>query len=321
MLHIFLVILKILGIALLVILGLLISLLLMVLFIPVKYRILLKVFEKKETVSVYGDARVSFLGPVFRINIEYKEELYWDFKLFGFLLKCSDDIENGDSDNFFAEFMDDDDFPFEGLSDYNDDYLFSSVSEKEKSDKSDFAEKQNDYNAYKKDRDVKNKINNNNNRRESNNDKRQTRSYSASAKSTVNSIKKMFAKIKSIYKEINKLLIDDRFKTSYNLIKSKLLFVFKKSMPFIKKAEFKFGTDDPALTGIILGGIAAFNGFTGQAVIAEPDFEADRVFINGEADLKGKIKMIHFLNLFWSYYFNKEVKYFKYKIGKIRRRL
>lgn len=87
----------------------------------------------------------------------------------------------------------------------------------------------------------------------------------------------------------------------------------KKMRPEIKKAEFKFGTKDPALTGKILGAVCAFNGMSGQFIVARPDFEAEEVYAEGVAVLKGKIRLCHIAKLIWYYLFNKDVAYLRRK--------
>ena len=91
------------------------------------------------------------------------------------------------------------------------------------------------------------------------------------------------------------------------------MFVLKKMRPEIKKAEFKFGTKDPALTGKILGAVCAFNGMSGQFIVARPDFEAEEVYAEGVAVLKGKIRLCHIAKLIWYYLFNKDVAYLRRK--------
>lgn len=86
MLHIILLILKIIGIIIAVILGLAVALLLIVLFVPVRYVIDAGCHDKKLKAYV----KVTWIMHIFRGVISYDEELFYSIKALGFNIYSSD---------------------------------------------------------------------------------------------------------------------------------------------------------------------------------------------------------------------------------------
>ena len=86
MLHIILLILKIIGIIIAVILGLAVALLLIVLFVPVRYVIDAGCHDKKLKAHV----KVTWIMHIFRGVISYDEELFYSIKALWFNIYSSD---------------------------------------------------------------------------------------------------------------------------------------------------------------------------------------------------------------------------------------
>lgn len=61
------------------------------------------------------------------------------------------------------------------------------------------------------------------------------------------------------------------------------------------KGDVAFGTDDPALTGQILGGISILPFFYRYQVSVRPDFASERYYLKGELSFKGHARMVHVL--------------------------
>ena len=95
MLHIFLVILKIIGIFLLAAVGLLLILILAVLFVPIKYRIKL-IAETVDTINIKSDILCTYSGALLRLRIVYDETLKWNLRLFGFRIKSGNQKSDKD---------------------------------------------------------------------------------------------------------------------------------------------------------------------------------------------------------------------------------
>lgn len=86
MIHVLLLILKIIGIALLVILGLILLILALVLFVPVFYKV--HVVHNPEKTEVKG--RVSFLFPLLLATVQYLKKLSYKIRVFGFAVLDSE---------------------------------------------------------------------------------------------------------------------------------------------------------------------------------------------------------------------------------------
>ena len=86
MLHIILLILKIIGIIIAVILGLAVALLLIVLFVPIRYVIDAGCHDKKLKAHV----KVTWIMHIFRGVISYDEELFYSIKALWFNIYSSD---------------------------------------------------------------------------------------------------------------------------------------------------------------------------------------------------------------------------------------
>ena len=80
MIQVLLLILKIIGIALAVILGLVLFVVLVVLFVPIRYRA--RIIYKPEHLEVTG--RVSFLFSMLSVTVRYLEKLTYQGRVFGF---------------------------------------------------------------------------------------------------------------------------------------------------------------------------------------------------------------------------------------------
>ncbi len=330
MLHIFLVILKIIGIFLLAAVGLLLILILAVLFVPIKYRIKL-IAETVDTINIKSDILCTYSGALLRLRIVYDETLKWNLRLFGFRIKSG----NQKSDKDIKKTTKEEEQPETDICDVKDIADKADIDEAEKysdemnsgnndksecradespdrknpADENDTDKKQEKISTNNENADNKNNLNS----KKKHHDKERKLSIIDKIKKKFNKLKAAVKNIKGNYRKIKRLWQDERLKASVIFVKDRLLFVLKKMRPEIKKAEFKFGTKDPALTGKILGAVCAFNGMSGQFIVARPDFEAEEVYAEGVAVLKGKIRLCHIAKLIWYYLFNKDVAYLRRK--------
>ena len=86
MIQVLLLILKIIGIALAVILGLVLFVVLVVLFVPIRYRA--RIIYKSEHLEVKG--RVTFLCSMLNVTVQYLEKLTYKGRLFGIVFLDSE---------------------------------------------------------------------------------------------------------------------------------------------------------------------------------------------------------------------------------------
>lgn len=301
MLHIFLVILKIIGIILLVLLGIVILLVLSFLFIPFRYDLSGRIYEKESYESgktvADGVFRASFLGFLIRLKVVYKEDYKWNLRICGIKIMSQEDSDRNIK-NKSEDILHDAENSVKSESQN----IMTAMESKTEPETDNISHKTSKRNSHKKG--FFNKI------------KGKTENFFEKINSFFRSLKDNVKKILDFVSYIRNLFDDYRFKNACKFILDKILFVLKKVSPHIKKADFKFGFDDPSVTGKVLGGICAFSGITGMRIMLDPDFNADKFYVDGVFILKGKIMMCHLVKLVYYYFFNDEVKYVKYKLQK-----
>lgn len=80
---------------------------------------------------------------------------------------------------------------------------------------------------------------------------------------------------------------------SYRHAKQKFFFLLRHIGPRKLEGQMVFGTEDPAMTGQILGALCVLSSFTGGRLIVDADFE--KPILAGSVFLKGHIRACHFL--------------------------
>ena len=88
---------------------------------------------------------------------------------------------------------------------------------------------------------------------------------------------------------------------------SQLRVLLGKLLPKSVWGDLHFGTDDPALTGEILGGISIFYPLFMDNVKVVPDFQES--VLEGELYLKGRIRLITIVRIAWKLYRDKNVRF------------
>ena len=100
---------------------------------------------------------------------------------------------------------------------------------------------------------------------------------------------------------------DDRTKAALGLAWRQLRVLLGKLLPKRVWGDLHFGTDDPALTGEILGGISIFYPLFMDNVKVVPDFQES--VLEGELYLKGRIRLITIVRIAWKLYRDKNVRF------------
>lgn len=334
MLHIFLVILKIIGIILIVLFTVILVLTLLVLFVPVCYRINCKLYEdEKENASEYrfeSFGAVSFLGFLVRAEYEYQEQLKYKLKLCGITIMSDENDNNPNEeeilDEEFDEELEENDVEFtkrtkskELKKITNDSNVKQNVSDGTECDK--FEEAVTDEKEQEIEISHKRKKNYRKKRIKRQTLRERMLNFWKKVITSLKKIIKIFTETKQKIEVIKELLENDRFRQSFKFIFDKIKSFLHKIAPSVKSGHLVFGTEDVAKTGEILGFLCAVKGMSGVKIDFLPDFESERFYIHGDIVMKGRISMIHFVKLAYYYFFNKNVKYFKYMIEKTRRNL
>ena len=108
-------------------------------------------------------------------------------------------------------------------------------------------------------------------------------------------------------KRLKRFAADDRTKAALGLAWSQLKVLLGKLLPKKLWGDLHFGTDDPALTGVILGGISIFYPLFMDKGKVVPDFQ--EAVLEGELYLKGRIRLMTIARIAWKLYRDKNVQF------------
>lgn len=100
------------------------------------------------------------------------------------------------------------------------------------------------------------------------------------------------------------------------VVRDNVLHLWRHIKPKLLRIDMTIGFDDPAVTGQVLGVIAAFCGAAGMMPCVTPDFEK-RVFESG-IEIKGRVTVFVLLKILIKVYFCEELKEFKKSYKSIR---
>lgn len=100
------------------------------------------------------------------------------------------------------------------------------------------------------------------------------------------------------------------------VVRDNVLHLWRYIKPKLLRIDMTIGFDDPAVTGQVLGVIAAFCGAAGIMPCVTPDFEK-RVF-ESDIEIKGRVTVFVLLKILIKVYFCEELKEFKKSYKSIR---
>ena len=100
------------------------------------------------------------------------------------------------------------------------------------------------------------------------------------------------------------------------VVRDNVLHLWRHIKPKLLRIDMTIGFDDPAVTGQVLGVIAAFCGAAGMMPCVTPDFEK-RVF-ESDIEIKGRVTVFVLLKILIKVYFCEELKEFKKSYKSIR---
>lgn len=99
----------------------------------------------------------------------------------------------------------------------------------------------------------------------------------------------MLKNIREFIVKIKELLTDEKNRTAFSHLKREVAYLLKKSVPGRMKVQAVYSTGSPDTTGEVLGIIAMFPAAYKNRWNIVPDFEADHFYVDGEADISGRI--------------------------------
>ena len=250
-------ILKVIGIILLVVLALILTALLCVLFVPVKYRAV----GSFDNTDIRAKAHVSWLFHLFALHIEYAQETDGYIRLAFVKKKLFDNYEA----------LDDDDMDEAAKTETEDKVSENTGDEPKISADENQHIKQQTKLTHKKTY-----------------KKRSKKPHKKQFKDKSDKIKNCIYKLKREYS-------DERNKAAFSHLKKELFIILKRICPRRLKLTMVYSTGSPDTTGISLGILACFPvGYTNRWRIT-PDFESENPYAKGSFDIKGHVIVISIL--------------------------
>ncbi len=286
MVEILFMILKIIGITLICVLGMLLLSVLFILFYPIGYAITMDVHDTKESIKIQGKCGWLLNSIKFRFSFIYPE-FTWKGRIFFFQLNKQKNsitsskkiVENEESN------ISDIDMGIDKNADINE-----NINSKDELDNQKWDEMENETKKEDKKDSIFQKI--------------------------VTLFRKIKFTIINIYDSINLMLkrkdilvdflYDDTHQYVLNKCKNELIYLLKKLKPRKLCLDGRVGFEDPALTGKVAAVLGVMYPFYGQNINVMPDFE--NKIIQGSASIKGKIFLYPILKIAMKLMIDKKVR-------------
>ncbi|MBP3542708.1 MAG: DUF2953 domain-containing protein [Lachnospiraceae bacterium] len=293
MLHILGMILKIAGILLGSILGICLLLLLLVLFVPVRY-LAKGTYHEKPNV----DARISWLFPVLNIRIFYAGE---DWKvvtrIFGFKLKKKEDRrESGKPENTEQSAPVQSQTIQQRASEQTETRLQTDSTVPQPNNASNL--QQTDSAGTQQKKSIIQKI----------------REIFEKIKCTIQSICDKIKELIRKNEQLQAFVKDEKNREAFRLIKDQLIYLWRHIRPRKLSLTCHFGFDDPSHTGQALAAGAVLYPLYRNKVRLYPDFE--NKMLEADGYMKGRIRIFPLLLIIIRLWKNKQIKAMVYKFMK-----
>lgn len=281
-------ILKVIGIILLVVLALILTALLCVLFVPVKYRAV----GSFDNTDIRAKAHVSWLFHLFALHIEYAQETDGYIRLAFVKKKLFDNYEA----------LDDDDMD-EAAKTETEDKVSENTADESKipaDESAHVADEQTENESTAQTHNEQRTVNDENQQIKQQTKLTHQKTYKKrNKKLPKKSHKKQFKdkseKIKTSIDKLKREYSDERNKAAFSHLKKELFIILKRICPRRLKLTMVYSTGSPDTTGISLGILACFPvGYTNRWRIT-PDFESEKPYAKGSFDIKGHVIVISIL--------------------------
>ena len=299
MLSVILTILKIIGIILLVIIGLLLTVALTVLFVPIRYtsngdfKRLNEGF--KDNVSIRATWMFHILSVTYKL-VDAKSEFV--VKIFGRRLtrgtkKTKTNSKTQKKSNETVK-----------KSVENEQALTSQVIDEQVCNE----KRMDNPSSEAKDITVENILNRNKDNKKKDRRQKSIKQRLSDIWRKINNVCQKIKNVKNVKDDFVEYLKKDESKEAIKELKSLILRVLKKILPYKLSAKLRFGFKNPAITGNVLGVASVFYFIYGEKVVLEPDF--DNECLEGEYSFKGKIRVITLVSAALKIYRNRWLKKF-----------
>ncbi|MCQ2496763.1 MAG: DUF2953 domain-containing protein [Lachnospiraceae bacterium] len=138
-------------------------------------------------------------------------------------------------------------------------------------------------------------------------------------KTVVEKIKSIYNKAEGLFKKLNMYKDfeeDFRVRKAVKYIWEKVKLILKREMPKKLKGHISYGFDNPATTGYVTGLASVFIGLWDGHFEISPNFEQKE--LDADVDFKGRIRLIGILVPLAKVWFNKDVKYLRKEAGHLK---
>lgn len=273
-------ILKVIGIILLVVLALILTALLCVLFVPVKYMAV----GSFDNTDIRAKAHVSWLFYLFALHIEYAQETDGYIRLAFVKKKLFDNYEA----------LDDDDMDEAAKTETEDKVSENTGDEPQipADESAHVADEQTENESTTQIHNEQRTVNDENQHIKQQTKPTHKRTYKKPHKKQ---FKDKSDKIKNCIYKLKREYSDERNKAAFSHLKKELFIILKRICPRRLKLTMVYSTGSPDTTGISLGVLACFPvGYTNRWRIT-PDFESENPYAKGSFDIKGHVIVISIL--------------------------
>ena len=307
MLQIFFLILKIIGIILAAVLGLAILLLLLVLFVPVRYR----AYGVKKEGECRAEAKISWLLHLISVPVAFREgELSAKIKILGITLMDLTDSGSFEEAEPVPE-------PAERTEEQKTAQSGERLAQEHPVEKQAAPERT----SQKKEELEEEEEEKNGIFSRFLQFLRMIWKFFAGIPRKLKNLKCTFrrfcGKIKRMarkYRAAKEFALDERTKAAVRLVLEQAKIFARQALPRKICGEVRFGTSDPALTGQILGIAGIFYPLFMDNVKVDPDFE--QTILEGELFLKGRLRIVSAVRIAWRLFRDKNVRYVYRKLNR-----
>lgn len=288
-------ILKVIGIILLVVLALILTALLCVLFVPVKYRAV----GSFDNTDIRAKAHVSWLFHLFALHIEYAQETDGYIRLAFVKRKLFDDADSDYENDEKAAEASDDNVMDDATKNKAEDKVSESAGDEPKipADESEHvADEQTEDESTSQTPNEQRSVTDENQHIKQQTKPTHKKTYKKPhKKSHKKQFKDKSEKIKNCIYKLKREYSDERNKAAFSHLKKELFIILKRICPRRLKLTMVYSTGSPDTTGISLGILACFPvGYTNRWQIT-PDFESENPYAKGSFDIKGHVIVISIL--------------------------
>ena len=285
MLHILWILLKIIGIIILVILGLLVLTFGVVFLVPLKYSGSGELQKKIEKSTV--NIKFSWLLHLVSGNVEFVDKkLTYEIRIFGKKLG----LDKTDETNK------------ENIGENKKEETYDEKSEESQ-------EKVQSDSAKKITEDVIDDMTEIESKEQTKTEKRTKTKKEGIFKKIKYTFKNICDKIKVLKQkkqDVEEFLKNESHKAAFKKLWKEIGKFLRSLRPKQLVINAHFGFEDPSLTGKILAALSMLYPFYGDNIRIQPDFE--QVIVEGDLHLKGKIRLIHALKMAWNLVWSRDVR-------------